>query len=50
MSDPQFTPNANQQQLIDWLKQQRAANVTASPERFAQFKSEFLQHLQRSYR
>lgn len=45
MSEPQFTPNANQQQLIDWLKQQRAANVTASPERFAQFKSEFLQRL-----
>ena len=25
MSKPQFAPNANQRQLIDWLKQQRAA-------------------------
>lgn len=45
MSESQFIPNPSQQQFIDWLKQQRAANVTASPERFAQFKSEFLQQL-----
>ncbi|MEZ5646342.1 MAG: hypothetical protein R3E99_14470 [Burkholderiaceae bacterium] len=47
MSDSSFTINANQQHFIDWLRQQRNADVTASPVRFSQFKSEFLQRLDR---
>jgi hypothetical protein len=45
MSDQVLTPNQNQQQFLDWLKQQQSANVTASPQRYAQFKAEFLQRM-----
>ncbi len=45
MSGPEFTPNARQQALLDWLAEQVDQGVTASPERLAQFKAEFLQQL-----
>ena len=43
MSDAPFPQR--QQETIQWLKQQRFENVTATPERLQQFKTELLEKL-----
>jgi hypothetical protein len=41
MSEETFNLNTSQKHVVDWLKAQEKHNVTRSPERFAQFKTEF---------